>query len=66
MLPQAGLLEAKVLRCVLVPSELPLARDAGGIASLFEELGEGGLLAIEKTELHIITHVVDAGHDLHP
>ena len=66
VLPQAGLVEAKVLGGILVPSELPLASDAGGVAGILDQVGEGGLLAIETTETHVIPHIVHAGHDLHP
>ena len=46
MLPEAGFLEAEMLRCISLLSELPLTGDRGGVPSLFELMGEGGLPAI--------------------
>ena len=66
MLPEAGFLEAEMLRCISLFSELPLAGDCGGISGLFELMGEGGLSAIQHTELHVVAHIILPGHDLYP
>ncbi|GIT06287.1 MAG: hypothetical protein CM1200mP29_16980 [Verrucomicrobiota bacterium] len=46
-----------MLRRILVLAELPFAGDGGRITGGLELMGEGGLLAIQPAELHVIPDV---------
>ena len=66
VLPEAGLLEAKVLWRIFVAPELPFTSNGGGVSGRLELMGEGGLLASQPAERHVIADVVLAGHKLNP
>lgn len=48
----------------LLISELPLTGDAGGISSVFKDMRKGLFFPVQHPELHIVTDIVSAGHDL--
>ena len=66
VLPEAGLLEAKMLRRVFILSELPFARDRGRVSGFFQLMGKGGLSSIQPAELDVVTDIVLSGHEFHP
>lgn len=45
--------------------ELPFAGDAGGVAGLFQVVGEGLFVAVHHAENDVIAVVIFAGHHLH-
>ena len=65
VLPEAGLVEAKMLRGVLLISELPFACDAGGVACSLERVGKGFLFSVQQAKLDVVADVEHTGHDLH-
>ena len=66
MLPEAGLLEAKMLRRVFILSELPFARDRGRVSGFFQLMGKGGLSSIQPAELDVVADIVLSGHEFYP
>jgi hypothetical protein len=66
VLPEVRFIETEPLRQVLGRAELPLARDAGGVAGLLQQMGERGDLRIDQPKLDVIAHIVDRGHQLDP
>ena len=65
LLPQAGLIEAEVLRGVLFIPELPLATDRRCIAAGFQQMRESGLGARQDAETEVVAHIVTTRHQLH-
>ena len=66
MLPEAGLIKTEMLGRVCFFAKLPLPHDAGGIACLFEQMGKGGLFAVQYSKAYIVSKIGHARHDLNP
>ena len=62
LLPQAGLIEAKMLRRILIIAQLPFAGNRGRIACLFQLVRKGNLGAVQLTEISEIAFVIEARH----
>ena len=65
VLPQAGLVETEVLGGISLLAQLPFAGYAGCVAALLQQMSKRCLVPVQDPEPHVITHVVDARHDLH-
>ncbi len=62
--PQAILIEAKVVRQRRVGTQLPLANDTRCITSIAQDVAESGFRFGQQAKLGIVTHVVFACHQL--